>query len=217
MSVSSVEEMETIATRAAIIAVVVIDDALDAVPTAQALLDGGINAIELALRTDASYDAIEAIRGECPEMTVGVGTVIAPEQVRRIAELGVAFAVAPGCNPRVVEAANLAGLPFAPGVATPTDMEVGLSLGLGVLKLFPAEPLGGLRYLESAASPYRHTGVKFIPLGGVEPENAADYLRSPLVCGVGGSWIAKRDAIRAGDWKAIREKATAARRIVDTL
>ena len=190
-----------------IIAVVVIDDAASAVPLAHALLEGGISAIELTMRTPAALDALAAIRRECPEVLAGLGTVLTPEQVSQAVDGGAAFAVAPGLNPDVVRAAAAAGLPFAPGVCTPSDIECAVSLGCKLLKFFPAEPSGGISYLRSVAAPYAHLGLEYIPLGGLDEKNFVNYLALDCVPAVGGSWIAPRDLIKRQDWQAITQSA----------
>lgn len=200
-----------------VIAVLVIDRVQDAVPLAQALRDGGIDVMELTLRTPAALDALVAIRRDVPEMLAGIGTILTPQQVTEVHAAGAAFGVAPGLNPRVVEAARAAGLPFAPGIATPSELEAALELGCAEMKFFPVEPLGGLDYLRSVAAPYLHRDVRFIPLGGLKPAQIAPYLNEPAVLAVGGSWLAPRPLIQAADWPAIRELAAAARRAVDQL
>jgi 2-dehydro-3-deoxyphosphogluconate aldolase/(4S)-4-hydroxy-2-oxoglutarate aldolase len=198
-----------------IVAVLVIDDEHHATSVAQALLDGGITCMELTLRTDAALGSLRSIRRDVPEMLAGIGTVLTPAQVAQVKESGAAFAVAPGLNPRVIQAAQEADLPFAPGVVTPSDMELALELGCRDTKFFPAEPSGGLSYLATMAAPYVHLGVRYIPLGGVNEQNMADYLASPLVLAVGGSWLAPRDMIKNQQFDEIRQRATAARRIAD--
>jgi len=193
--------------RLRIIAVVVIDDADHAVPLARALLAGGISAIELTLRTPAAFEALHRIRGECPEMLAGLGTLIATGQVAQAVAAGAAFAVAPGLNPHVVRAAQAAGLPFAPGILTPSDIEAAVDLGCDVLKFFPAEPAGGVGYLTALAAPYAHLGLEYIPLGGLDEDNFPRYLALESVPAVGGSWIAPRDLIRAEAWSAITANA----------
>ncbi|MFV1968375.1 MAG: bifunctional 4-hydroxy-2-oxoglutarate aldolase/2-dehydro-3-deoxy-phosphogluconate aldolase, partial [Pirellulaceae bacterium] len=183
----------------AVVAVLVIDDAKHAVPLARALMEGGMGAMELTLRTPAAIDALRAVVVEVPEMLPGIGTILTPEQVVQVKEAGAAFGVAPGLNRRVVEEAKRVDLPFAPGVATPSDLEAALELGCRDVKFFPAEPNGGLPYLKSMAAPYAHLGVSFIPLGGLTMEHLEPYLRSPLVAAVGGSWLAPRDLIRDGN------------------
>ncbi|MEN6559064.1 MAG: bifunctional 4-hydroxy-2-oxoglutarate aldolase/2-dehydro-3-deoxy-phosphogluconate aldolase, partial [Thermoguttaceae bacterium] len=152
-------------------------------------------------------DALRAIRAEMPEMAVGAGTVLTVEQVREVAASGASFAVAPGMNPRVVRAAQDIGLPFMPGVMTPSDVEQALECGCRELKLFPAEPVGGLKYLKNMAAPYAHLNLQFVPLGGLSPANAGAYLADPWILAVGGSWIAKRDVIERRDWATITKNA----------
>lgn len=201
--------------RCGVIAVLVVDEVAHAVPLARALMDGGIDAMELTLRTPVALEALAAIRAQVPGMLPGVGTVLTPEQADEAVSAGAAFGVAPGLNPRVVRAARDAGLPFAPGIATASDLEAALELGCREMKFFPAEAAGGLSYLKNLAAPYTHRGVRFFPLGGLNPTNVREYLSSPLVAAVGGSWIAPRDAIRRENWDAIRSGAAQARAIVD--
>lgn len=199
--------------QSTIIAVLVIDEVDSAVPLASALLEGGIGVMELTLRTDAALDALRAIRSEVPQMTAGVGTILTVQQAEQAMSADAAFGVAPGLNRRVVEHAQDIGLPFAPGIMTPSDIEQGLELGCHTLKFFPAEPAGGLGYLRNIAAPYLHTGVDFIPLGGLSEANMHTYLACPLIAAVGGSWIAPRDTIIARDWTKITNNARVARHI----
>ena len=178
-------------------------------------MDGGIDVMELTLRTPVALDALRAIRAEVPGMVSAVGTVLTPEQAGEAAIAGAAFGVAPGLSPRVVRAARKVGLPFAPGVATASDLEAALELGCREVKFFPAESTGGMSYLKSMAAPYAHLGVRFVPLGGIKPDHVRAYLSSSLVLAVGGSWIAPRDMIQREDWDAIRINAARARAIVD--
>ncbi|QDT63888.1 bifunctional 4-hydroxy-2-oxoglutarate aldolase/2-dehydro-3-deoxy-phosphogluconate aldolase [Calycomorphotria hydatis] len=196
------------------IAVLIIDDANDAVPVAKALQDGGVTAIELTLRTEAALESLSRIRSHCPEMIAGVGTVLSPEQVEQVKAAGASFGVAPGTNPRVVSAAIEQGLPFAPGICTPTDIEAAIECGCRLLKFFPAEPCGGLNYLRSIQAPYAHLGLQFIPLGGVSRHNMKNYLSESMVPCVGGSWVATREMIRDQNWKGITLNATEAMQIV---
>lgn len=193
-----------------VIAVLVIEDASHAVPLAEALLAGGVRAMELALRTPVAMQALSAIVNRVPEILAGVGTILTPDQVREASDAGAGFGVSPGVNPAVVQAAERSGLPFAPGVATPSDIEVSLDLGCRVLKFFPAGALGGMEYLKSIAAPYAHCGVRYIPLGGVTANNLREYLDSPLVAAVGGSWIAPTQMIIAEDWNGITQRAAKA-------
>ncbi len=202
--------------ESAIIAVLVIDDAANAVPLAHALLRGGIGAMELTLRTDAALDALRAIRDEVPEMLAGIGTILSTDQVDEVVAAKAAFGVAPGLNRRVVEHAQNKGLPFGPGILTPSDIEQGIELGCRTLKYFPAETAGGLKHLKNMAAPYLHIGIDFIPLGGLNANNMSDYLASPLIAAIGGSWIASRDLIAAQDWNRIEANARQARQNADT-
>ena len=170
--------------------------------------------MELTLRTPTAMDALRRIRATVPDMIVGAGTVLTPQQARECVAAGAAFAVAPGMNPRVVMEARQAGLPFAPGISTPSDIELALEQGCGLLKLFPAEPLGGISYLHSIAAPYVHLGVSFIPLGGVNTGNARQYLEEPSVRALGGSWLAPRELIQSRRWDVITENARQATDLV---
>jgi 2-dehydro-3-deoxyphosphogluconate aldolase / (4S)-4-hydroxy-2-oxoglutarate aldolase len=200
-----------------VVAVLTIDDPADAVPLAQALLAGGVGAMELTLRTPAALDALRAIRAEVPEMLAGIGTILTPEQVQDVAVAGAAFGVAPGLNRRVVSAAAELGLSFAPGVVTPSDVEAALELGCRLLKFFPAEPSGGLAYLTSMAAPFVHLGVRYIPLGGIHLDNLPSYLANEHVLSVGGSWLAPRELIVHKNWDAIRQRAQEARQRIDAI
>lgn len=186
-----------------IVPVAVIERVEYAVPLAGALREGGLNVIEVTLRTEAAFDAVAAIRSAFPDMAVGVGTVIEPGQVERARRMGVAFGVAPGLNEAVIRAAQAAGLPFIPGVMTPSEVERALGLGLRLLKFFPAEASGGVKMLEALAGPYTHTGVRFIPLGGINLANLRAYLALPVVAAIGGSWFVNKKQIAAGDWAGI--------------
>lgn len=193
--------------EAGVMAVLVVDEVKHAVPLAKALLKGGVTAIELTMRTPAAIDAAKVIKQEVPEMTLGFGTVINTDQVKAVVDVGADFAVAPGCNPKVIAEARKQGLNFAPGIMTPTDIEMAITEGCQVLKLFPAETSGGMAHLESMVAPYQYLGLKFIPLGGCSMANARTYLESPLITAIGGSWIAKRNIIQAEDWDTITKNA----------
>jgi 2-dehydro-3-deoxyphosphogluconate aldolase/(4S)-4-hydroxy-2-oxoglutarate aldolase len=189
--------------KCGIVAVLVIDHENDAVPLSHALLKGGVHVMELTLRTPAALPALRKIKAEVPDMIAGVGTILTPIQVRQAADLGAAFGVSPGLNPRVLAAAREAGLSFAPGIATPSDIEQALEHECQILKFFPAEPSGGLAYLKAMTAPYAHLGLKFVPLGGLTIKNMASYLADPHVAALGGSWLAPRDLIHKHDWSAI--------------
>jgi Entner-Doudoroff aldolase len=193
-----------------VVAVLVIDELKHAVPVARALLRGGITAMELTLRTPVALECIRAIRHDVPDMLAGVGTVLEPRQVTEVVRAGGAFAVAPGCNRRVIDAAIDAGLPFAPGISTASDIEQALEAGCRLLKFFPAEPSGGLPYLNSLAAPYAHLRLRYIPLGGLNAKNMRSYLENPHVAALGGSWLAPRELIAAERWDEITAHAQAA-------
>ncbi|HUX56875.1 MAG TPA: bifunctional 4-hydroxy-2-oxoglutarate aldolase/2-dehydro-3-deoxy-phosphogluconate aldolase [Bacteroidales bacterium] len=199
---------------AGVIAVLIIDDLNHTVPVARALLSGGVNAIELTLRTPLAIDAALKIKKEVPEMILGIGTVLTVDQVKAVADVGADFAVAPGCNPRIIAEAYKHSLSFAPGIMTPTDIEIAVEQGCRVLKYFPAETSGGIHHLENIASPYQYLGLKFIPLGGCNMDNARSYLESPLITAIGGSWVAKRPLIQAENWDAITANAREIRDLI---
>ncbi len=209
--------LASIVQKAGIIAVLIIEREEDAVPLAKAMLAGGINVMELTLRTPAALGALRRIRAEVPEMIAGVGTILTVQQVGQVVSADAAFGVAPGTNPRVIQAAQQAGLSFAPGVATPTDIEIALENDCQLLKFFPAEPSGGLAYLKAVAAPYLHLGVKFIPLGGVNGKNLTSWLSDPLISALGGSWLAPKDLIARGDWAAIEAIAREATGSIESL
>lgn len=185
-----------------------VERAEHAVPIARALLSGGIDAIELTLRTPAAMNGLRAICNEVPEMLTGVGTILSPELVREVKEAGADFGVAPGMNHRVVRAAIEARFPFAPGIATPSDIEAAVELGCKLLKFFPAEPSGGVTYLRSMSAPYKHLGINYFPLGGLNAENMLAYLNESNVLAVGGSWIVKNDLVQNEDWAGITARAS---------
>ncbi|MHB8908333.1 MAG: bifunctional 4-hydroxy-2-oxoglutarate aldolase/2-dehydro-3-deoxy-phosphogluconate aldolase [Syntrophales bacterium] len=203
--------------KSRVIAVLVIDRVEDAVPLAKALIDGGVNAMELTLRTDAAIDSLRAIIAKVPEMIAGIGTILNVSQVRDVFLAGAAFGVAPGLNRKVIEEARSLGLPFAPGVVTPSDVEKALEYDLRILKFFPAEPSGGLAYLKSMNAPYAHLNLKYIPLGGVNLQNMRSYLEDPMILAVGGSWIADSKLIQKRDWKAITGNAHRASQIAEEI
>ncbi len=197
-----------------LIAVITINDAKNAVPLAKALYNGGISAIELTLRTDAALESIKRIRAEVPEMVVAAGTVLTPKQIDEVVKAGAHWAVAPGTNPRVLQAAKDAGLFFAPGIMTPSDIEAALEFGCRLLKFFPAGTTGGMKHLKAMSAPYNHLGLSYIPLGGVNTTNLADFVSDPLIAAVGGSWLAKPDQIKNGEFDKIQAQAEEAAKII---
>lgn len=204
------ELWNTITRENPVVAVLVVDDVDDAVPLAELLVESGIRCMELTLRTPCAVDALKRIRQHVPEMTAGIGTVLTREQVREVKAAGAAFAVAPGLNRNVLDEAEKQDLLFAPGITTPSEIEAALEHGCRTMKFFPAEPSGGLSYLKSMAAPYAHLNLQFIPLGGLNENNLCGWLESPLICAVGGSWIAPRNLIQEKKWDEIRQRAQAA-------
>jgi 2-dehydro-3-deoxyphosphogluconate aldolase/(4S)-4-hydroxy-2-oxoglutarate aldolase len=185
-----------------LVPMVVIDKAEHAEPFGEALVAGGLPVVEVTFRTDAAEAAICALakRGD---LLVGAGTVLSTELVDRAIGAGAQFIVSPGTNPNVVEHCRIRSIPIVPGVATPTDIELALSHGADVLKFFPAENMGGVGTLKALAGPY--PGVRFIPTGGITPEKLPSYLALPSVLACGGSWLAPRELLAAGDFEAIRK------------
>lgn len=203
--------------RCGLVATITLDNAANAVSLAKALLAGGMDVMELTLRTESAYDALAAIKRDVPEILAGVGTVLRIDQLEKVAEIGADFAVSPGMNPKIVEHASRIGMPFAPGICTPSDIEQAIALGCKVLKLFPAEPCGGIKYLQSMAAPYAHLGLKYIPLGGINKNNLSDYLASDMILAAGGSWIAPRAVIDACDWDTITENTKQAIELINKI
>jgi len=199
---------------AGIIAVLIVDELKHAVPLANALLKGGVDAIELTLRTPVAIEAARLIKKEVPEITLGFGTVLTTEQVKAVVDVGADFAVSPGCNPKIIAEAQKHNLSFAPGIMTPTDIEMAVAEGCRILKFFPAQTSGGMKHLQSMSAPYQYLGLKFIPLGGVNMSNAREYLESPLITAIGGSWVAKRQLIQNENWDAITANAKEIRTLI---
>ncbi|QDQ29051.1 bifunctional 4-hydroxy-2-oxoglutarate aldolase/2-dehydro-3-deoxy-phosphogluconate aldolase [Chitinimonas arctica] len=188
--------------------VIVIDRLEDAVPLAQALLDGGIRVLEVTLRTPVALAAIKAISAALPEAIVGIGTVTRPEQFAQAKAAGAVFAVTPGLTEELALAAKQADIALLPGVMTPSEVMAAQAWGFDAMKLFPAEQAGGIGMLRALSGPF--ADVLFCPTGGVTVESAPKYLALPNVACVGGSWLLPKDRIAAGDWPAIARLARAA-------
>ncbi len=201
--------MPTILERVAelgVVPVIAIDSVAHALPLADALIAGGLPVVEITFRTAAAAEVIRLLAKERPALIVGAGTVLTPETVQIAVDAGARFAVAPGLNPRVVQAAQELKLPFVPGIANPSDIEAGLELGCKLLKFFPAEALGGTKLLSALSAPYKHTGVRFMPTGGVSTANLESYLKIDTVAAVGGTWIAKKEDMAQGKWDEIAQR-----------
>ncbi len=197
-----------------LICVAVIDRADDAVPLAEALLAGGLNAIEVTFRTAGAADAIARIRRALPDAVVGAGTLLTADQVKQAVAAGAQFGVSPGLSEAVSRAAHDHRLPLFPGVVTPTEVMRALDLGWKHLKFFPAETFGGVNALKALAGPFGHTGVKFIPTGGISAANLPAYLALPQVAAVGGSWMAERKLVAEKSWGKITALTAEAMKVI---
>ena len=195
-----------------VVPVIVITDVAQAVPLAQALLDGGIDVMEITLRHSAGLAAIEAVARQVPLMQVGAGTVTRAEDMQRVHSAGARFALSPGNSDALVQAALDCRLPFIPGVMTPSEVMRAREQGFGLMKLFPASQAGGIGMLKALAGPLGD--VQFCPTGGITTENMNDYLQLPNVAMVGGSWLTPAEALARGDWALITRLAKQALSLV---
>lgn len=186
-----------------VIPVIVIDHVADAKPLANALLEGGLNIIEVTFRTAAAAGAIEVIANEFPEMLVGAGTVVTLEQAKIAIDSGSQFGLAPGTDPETIAYFKERTIPFIPGIMTPSDIQSAIKAGCRYLKFFPAGAAGGPKLLQAMAAPYSNLGIKLCPTGGVSLDNMNDYLSIPEVFAIGGSWLATKAQIASKDWKTI--------------
>ena len=198
--------------RTGIVPVVVLDDAKDAVPTAKALLAGGVDVMEITFRTAAAADSIKAVSESCPDMLVGAGTVVTLDQCKQALECGAQFIVSPGLDPEVVSWCVERNVPITPGCVTPTEIIAAMKLGLNVVKFFPAGVYGGRKAMKALAAPFGR--IKFIPTGGVEAKNLKEYLEAPFVHAVGGSWLCPKKEIAAGNFDAVTALCCEASQIV---
>lgn len=197
---------------AGVVPVVVIENAKDAVPTAEAMLRGGIDVMEITFRTAAAPDAIRAVSENCPKMLVGAGTVITLEQCKQAVDCGASFIVSPGFNREVVAWCVEHDIAVTPGCVTPTEIMEAMELGLKVLKFFPANVYGGLGAMKALSGPFG--GIKFIPTGGVNAQNLAEYISAPFIHAVGGSWVCPKADISAGHFEKITQLCREARKAV---
>ena len=195
-----------------IVPVVVLNDVKNAVPLAQSLINGGLPCAEVTFRTEAAQQSIAEISKNFPQMFVGAGTVLTTEQVDRAVDAGAKFIVSPGFNPKIVEYCIKKGYPVTPGIMTPTELEMALEFGLDVVKFFPAENAGGLKMIKAMAAPY--TKMKFMPTGGINPQNVREYLQCDKILACGGSWMVKGDLINSGNFAEIEKLTKEASQIV---
>ncbi len=193
-----------------VIPVIVINDAKDAEPLAEALMEGGMDIIEVTCRTASAPEALARIKRAFPEMLLGAGTVVTPDQAKMCIDIGVGFGLAPGLNIKTVNYFKTEETLFIPGVMTPSEIEQGLALGCQLLKFFPAEAAGGIGMLKNLAAPYVSQGVQFCPTGGINLENMNNYLSLPIVSAIGGSWIATQQQIADKQWGLITQQVKAA-------
>jgi 2-dehydro-3-deoxyphosphogluconate aldolase / (4S)-4-hydroxy-2-oxoglutarate aldolase len=191
------------ATAKRIVPVAVVQSREEGVPLAEALLAGGLNVLEITFRTPASAAALRDVVRQVPGMIMGAGTLLTCDQVHEAKDSGAAFGVAPGSNPAILDEADRLGLPFMPGVMTPTEVELAIARGYRTLKFFPSNIAGGVAMLKALTGPYIATGARFVALGGVTPANMREFLDLPIVAAVGGSWLVDPKLIAVKDWKSI--------------
>lgn len=189
--------------RGRIVPVIAIEEARDIVPLCKALREGGLTVAEITFRTAAAREAIRIAAAEFPNFALGAGTVTTIDELEAAQGSGAEFAVAPGCNPDIANHAFETGLPFYPGVCTPSDIERAVACGCRTLKFFPAEAAGGVKLLKAMSGPYKHKGLRYIPTGGIKASNAAEYLALGNVLAVGGSWIVDKKLLTDRRWDEV--------------
>jgi len=193
-----------------LIPAVTIEDAELAAPLGEALLAGGLDVVEVTFRTTVAEAAIRNIARRFPAMQLGAGTLLTAEQVRRARDAGATFGVSPGISEDVLQQAQAVGLAMIPGVSTPTEIMRALALGCRVLKFFPADAVGGVPALKAIGGAFAHTGVRFVPTGGINGQNLREYLALPFVAAVGGSWMVEKTLIASRNWRQIEALTRAA-------
>ncbi len=209
---SKTQRTREICALAPIVPVLVVDDAAQARPLAEALIAGGLPALEVTLRTPAALDAIK-VMSEVPGGVVGAGTLVTPEDVRAAKQAGALFGVSPGATDALIAACEAEDLPLLPGAATASEAMALLEKGYDMLKFFPAEASGGAPALKAIGAPLPQ--ISFCPTGGVSPSNARDYLSLPNVICAGGSWVAPKQLVENGDWAGIETLAREASKLAD--
>ena len=195
------EKLAALFKSARVIPVLTIERLDDAVPLAKALVAGGVRVLEVTLRTPVAIEAAKAIMAEVPDAIVGIGTILNARDLARAEALGVKFGISPGATPDLLKAAAVSALPFAPGIATASELMEALAYGFSLVKFFPAEQSGGIKALRALAGPF--PDARFCPTGGIGQANAAEWLREPNVVAVGGSWLCPAADIRSGNWTGI--------------
>jgi len=195
------EELAALFRPARIIPVLTIERIEDAVPLAKALVAGGVHVLEVTLRTPVAVESAKAIMAHVPAAVVGIGTILNADDLARAEGIGARFGISPGATPDLLKAAAASGLPFAPGIATASELMLGLSHGFNLVKFFPAEQSGSIKALRALAGPF--PDVRFCPTGGIGEANAISWLGEPNVIAVGGSWLCPAADIRSGNWAGI--------------
>ena len=195
------EKLAALFKQAVVIPVLTIERLEDAVPLARALVAGGVRVLEVTLRTPVAMPAAQAIISSVPEAVVGIGTILNADDLARAEALGAVFGISPGATPDLLEAAAASALPFAPGIATASELMQALAHGFNLAKFFPAEQSGGIKALRALAGPF--PDARFCPTGGIGEANAAAWLAEPNVFAVGGSWLCPAADIRSGNWAGI--------------
>lgn len=201
--------------KAGIVPVVVLDKAEDAIPLANALLAGGVNFMEITLRTACALDAIKLVSANVPDMIVGAGTVINVEQAKKAVDAGAKFIVSPGLSVETVKWCNENDITCCPGCVTPTEIMTAISLGLKVVKFFPANVYGGIKAIKALSAPFGD--VKFLPTGGVSADNMAEFLEVKSVAAVGGSWICTKADVNNGEFEKITKLSKEATDIIKSI
>lgn len=195
--------------NAGVVPVVVLDNVKDAIPTAKAMVAGGIDVMEITFRTAAAPEAIRAVAENCPEMLVGAGTILNLEQAKLAVKMGAKFIVSPGFDEEVVRWCVENGIAVIPGCVTPTEIMAAIKCGLTVVKFFPANVYGGLNAMKNLSAPFG--AIKFLPTGGVNTGNLREYLDAPFIHAVGGSWVCPKAEIAAGNFEKITALCAEAR------
>jgi 2-dehydro-3-deoxyphosphogluconate aldolase / (4S)-4-hydroxy-2-oxoglutarate aldolase len=201
MNASKQEKLAALLKAARLVPVLTINHLKDAVPLARALVAGGVRMLEVTLRTSVAIEAAKAIIAEVPDAIVGIGTILNADDLARAEELGAKFGISPGATPELLRAAAASNLPFAPGIATASELMQALAHGFYVVKFFPAEQAGGIKALRALAGPFPH--VRFCPTGGIGETNASQWLAEPNVVAVGGSWLCPAADVKSGNWAGI--------------
>ena len=200
-----------------VVPVIAIESADMAVTLAQTLKESGLPIAEITFRTSAATDVLRKIASQYPDFLLGAGTILTERDLKSAIDSGAKFGMAPGFNPQIVELARKLDFPFAPGVCTPSEIEIAMSIGCKQLKFFPAGAMGGVAFLKAILAPYLHTGIEVMPTGGVQISNLMEYLKTKGVGACGGTWIATREDIAGGKWKTIAARCDEIKMVTNSL